>query len=179
HFPQPSYANAGIVDQSLAEAPARDAPLSPDGPAQSFLDWLKVLASADKGAFLSNLTRWMASGPLKVASEVNPEEFKSLDVGNLNTWVTNLHKAERLNLQPLSQWLQFYSDRENYKALLAKMGKSLGSLTGDSSSASLAIVALYELLRQCALGVANDSNQAKPGIIRGEGPKNELKLDDK
>ncbi len=162
-FAQPSFANAGIVDQSLAEAGSSAAPSPPDGPAQSFLDWLKVIASSDKGALLSNLTRWMVE-----RSQEGTPDVENLDVVNLNKLISDLNANQRLNLQPLSQWLQFYTDRNNYAELVRKIGQGLGALVGDGSAGPLVIVALYELLRQSALAMGNDSNEAQPGIVRGE-----------
>ncbi|MBR1122723.1 Dyp-type peroxidase [Bradyrhizobium lablabi] len=167
-FAQPSFANAGVVDQRLADIPPGDAsPRSPDDPAQAFLDWLKVLASADKNALLGNLTRWIAaSSGSKGALAATAAEPLKIDLGNLSTWVRNLHADQRLNLQPLSRWLEFYGDPKNYAELLKEMGQGLGRLSEGGSS--LAIVALYELLRQCALAMSNQSNQVKAGVIRGE-----------
>ena len=136
-FAQPSFANAGIVDQSLAEAGSSAAPSPPDGPAQSFLDWLKVIASSDKGALLSNLTRWMVE-----RSQEGTPEVENLDVANLNKLISDLNANQRLNLQPLSQWLQFYTDRNNYAELVRKIGQGLGALVGDGSAGPLVIVAL-------------------------------------
>jgi Dyp-type peroxidase family len=167
-FAQPSFANAGIVEQRLADvAPAVAPPRPPDAPAQAFLDWLKVLASADKSALLSNLTRWITpTTQLKGASAPTPE-FKGFNIADLNDWVAERYGKGQLSLEKLSQWLQIYADSKNYELLLQEMGRSLQALIGGDSP-SLAIVALYELLRQGALAMANDSNQEKPGLIRGE-----------
>ncbi len=167
-FAQPSFANAGIVDQSRADAVSPAAPSPPDGPAQSFLDWLKIIASADKSAFRRNVTRWMALDRLAVKTDAVVTDSKSFDVAGLNQWVAGLHANQRLNLKPLAQWLEFYSKRENYVDLLKKIGQGLGDLAAGGSSGSLALIALYELLRQGSLAQANESNYSKPGIVRSE-----------
>jgi hypothetical protein len=167
-FAQPYLGHAGVVDQALADARSSAAPSAPDAPARAFLDWLKVISSADKSAFLRNLTRWMEPDRLSVASKVTAADVENIDVVSLKEWVADLHRKQRLNLQPLSQWLQFYSERENYDELVRKIGQGLSALAADGSSGPLAIVALYEVLRQSALAIANDSNQSKSGIVRSE-----------
>jgi len=167
-FAQPALGHAGVVDQARADAGSSAAPSAPDAPAQAFLDWLKVISSADKSAFLRNLTRWMGPDRPSVTSKVTAADVENIDAVSLKQWVTDLHERQRLNLEPLSEWLQFYSERENYTELVRKIGLGLGALAADGSSGPLAIVALYEVLRQSALAMANDSNQSKSGIVRSE-----------
>jgi Dyp-type peroxidase family len=169
-FAHPGFKNAGVVEQDLSDAGSSAAPSAPDGPAKAFLDWLKVIASADKGAFLSNLTRMMVVRS-SFKSELTAADAKRVDVANLRRWVVDLYEAKEFDPRPLSEWLHFYSQPENFADLVQKIGRGLGALVEDRSG-SLAVVVLYELLRQSALAIANDSNQPKSGIVRGEaGPK--------
>jgi Dyp-type peroxidase family len=165
-FAQPSFANA-VAESDAGPQGLPVAPAGSDAPAQAFLNWLKVIASADKSAFLSNLTRLIATSQ-KAASPIDESTVQSLDIGTALEWVAKIQETQRLNLAPMMQWLQYYSERTKYFGLLEKVGQALSRLGSAGAEGSLAIMVLYEVLRQSSLAVANDSNQAKPGMVRGE-----------
>jgi Dyp-type peroxidase family len=176
-FAQPAFTNAGVVDQGLADRAVSASPASaasaslpaPDAPAQSFLDWLKVLASADKSAFLRDLTRLIAaSGPSLKNIEVTETEAKNLNVASLLKSVADINSSQRLDPQQVSQWLEVYSEKGGYFDLLDKVGQGLGAMADTGSLGTLPIITLYEVLRQGALAMSNDSNQPRPGMVRSE-----------
>jgi Dyp-type peroxidase family len=172
-FAQPAFSNVGVVEQALADKAASatvTASATPDAPAQTFLDWLKVLASADKSAFLRDLTRLIvASGPSQDSTEEPQAKAKTLTVAHLLKSVADIHGSQRLDPQQISRWLKLYTEQDGYFDLLEKMGQGLAAMGRDAEAqGALAIVSLYEVLRQSALAMSNDSNQPKPGILRSE-----------
>ena len=176
-FAQPTLLNAGLTDQLLARQPTaflnwlREA----DGPAQAFLAWLKIIASADRRDFQEGATALLAlldTAPADAsdASHQNPplptdtDQFTAAD---LVAWISESYGAQRLEVGPLKRLLHVVSDRDRYSQLLRMLRESLGKLAREGPLGPLPVVTLYELLRQGAPAMAN-LGPAAPGVLRSE-----------
>lgn len=178
-YAQPDVQNAGLVAQKMdddarakaALPPDAPAPPAPDDPAQAFLDWLKVITSAE----IADLRDGMETDAASSKGVETPDSaaplainLATLKLEALFTWLTDSHKAQRLDPHVLSFWRRLFSDEKLYADLLGWLDTGLRAFVPGDQQRPLPIVVLYELLRQCAPAMDPARIAGAPGIVRSE-----------
>jgi deferrochelatase/peroxidase EfeB len=141
----PSLLNARLKKPGGGETAAEPAP-SRDGPAQAFLDWIKILVAADQSV-LDNV-QGSGSSPISQAGACDAAEaaasafFEKLAAADLKGVLTAGAQVPEI--------VAFLRKDGNYAVVLEKMRKSLRSPLDQSHHGPLARIACYELLRQAA-----------------------------
>jgi deferrochelatase/peroxidase EfeB/cytochrome P450 len=198
-FTQPALVNAGLVDQLLtylspritsldpgapraaaSDVPpqaskddaARAAPLEPDAPAKAFLNWLKAVVSGDKSGIqnsadkILNLLKWGDD-----SQPVTP----NLNWADPIEWMRQQFKLRSLNIGSLQDFVGIYKKPDEFAAHLQSLRLKVredkaGTDDRVDGFGPLAIVALYEALRQAAPAMLNlaDAGEPSPAIIRSE-----------
>jgi Dyp-type peroxidase family len=170
-FAQTSYVNAGLVEQNLADKPESE----PDRPADAFLKWLKAIVSADKSGIkntadsMVNLSPF-APGESQPAKRMNSLMAKQTNVDwvDPSTWIPEQFGS--LDVTFLQALVGIYTRPDDFAAHLQSLSKKVGTVP-DGPFGPLPVVALYEILRQCAPAMMNpaaDPGEHSPGIVRGE-----------
>jgi cytochrome P450/deferrochelatase/peroxidase EfeB len=199
-FAQPALVNAGLVDQLVTYGPApgktsadpgaasavasdappkasKDdassaAPSEPDAPAKAFLAWLKAVVSADKSGIQNTADQILnlpksGDGPQPVTPNLNWAD----PIG----WMRQQFELKSLNIGSLQDFVGTYKKPDEFAAHLQSLQvKVLQDKAGTDDRVDgfgpLAIVTLYEALRQAAPAMLNlaDSGEPAPAIIRGE-----------
>jgi Dyp-type peroxidase family len=193
-FAQTTYVNAGIVEQRKEKDPGLPGS-EPDRPADAFLKWLKAIVSADKSGIKStadsmvNLSpsappQSQAAGPTKESRTLKPN-VPWLDP---ISWMSQRFEIRALDVGFLQDLVRVYTGPDDYAAQLdlvrdkvnASVPEGLHALRDGEGDAPddearpelgpLPLVALYEILRQCAPAMMNptDAGEPSPGIVRGE-----------
>jgi deferrochelatase/peroxidase EfeB/cytochrome P450 len=166
-FTHPAILNAGLVAQRLADA----ASSAPDGPAQAFLDWLKVITSADKSGLQQNAGVLAAlPGAASTATEAGTRTGGTgLDLTDPIASIADACNAQRVDADLIRQVLQLHSQPEQYLALLQKLRDGSAAAPRNGAVGPLPGVVLYELLRQGAPAMVNSKpTPSSHGIVRGE-----------
>jgi deferrochelatase/peroxidase EfeB/cytochrome P450 len=175
-FAQTTYVNAGIVEQRLA----KDGGLpgsEPDRPADAFLKWLKAIVSADKSGIkstadsmvnlsLSASPQSQAARPTKESSARKPN-VPWLDP---NSWMRNHFEIDALDVGFLQDLVRVYTEPDDYASQLDLVRDKINASVPEDPLGPLPLMALYEVLRQCAPAMMNpaDAGEPSPGIVRGE-----------
>jgi Dyp-type peroxidase family len=177
-FAQPSLLNAGLADQFLDRSPRAflNSLREPGGPAQAFLAWLKIIASADGRELRSTAKLLLAELDAVSAAESDPchevapspADSRQLSVADLLGWIAGAYGTQRIETGTLKQLLYALSDPDRYLQLLRSIGEGMANFAQVSSLGPLPVVALYELLRQGAPAMANNTGAAAPGVLRSE-----------
>jgi Dyp-type peroxidase family len=164
-FAQNSYVNAGLVEQNLADKPETE----PDRPADAFLNWLKAIVSADKSGIKNT-----ANSMLNFLPGFPPNESPAatnVDWTDPSTWIPEQFGLKSLDAGFLHSLVRIYTQPDDFAAHLQSLSKKVGTAVPDGPFGPLPVVALYEILRQCAPAMMNPSaDPGKPsaGIVRGE-----------
>src|SRR3984893_2119979 len=164
-FAQNSYVNAGLVEQNLADKPETE----PDRPADAFLNWLKAIVSADKSGIKNT-----ANSMLNFLPGFPPNESPAatnVDWTDPSTWSPEQFGLKSLDAGFLHSLVRIYTQPDDFAAHLQSLSKKVGVAVLDGPFGPLPVVALYEILRQCAPAMMNPSaDPGKPsaGIVRGE-----------
>src|ERR1700722_14749218 len=173
-FAQTAFVNAGLVAQRLADDPKSE----PDRPAEAFLNWLKAIVSADKSGIIrtadtmlnvssSASTESQAANPTKVPQKLM---LTNVDWADPTKWMQDKFR-QGLDVNFLQSLVRIYTRPGDYAAHLQSLSKKVGTAVPEDLLGPLPIVALYEILRQCAPAMMNPAaDPAKPsaGIVRGE-----------
>jgi deferrochelatase/peroxidase EfeB/cytochrome P450 len=188
-FVEPALLNAGLVEQRLADSltPKTDATPSspgappsgrqPDEPAEAFLNWLKAIVSADKSG-IKKTAGQMRNLPLSMTADApaakNTKEVQ-LTTSNANwadpvTWMQSKFDLKSMDAAFLRSLVGIYTEPDEFASHLQALAEKLDTTVPTDGLGPLAIVTLYEVLRQCAPAMLNpsDSGAPTPAIVRGE-----------
>jgi Dyp-type peroxidase family len=164
-FADPAILNAGLVEQCSAD----DASSAPDRPAHAFQDWLKAIVSADKSGIestaniLINLPNVASTGP----DRAQPATI-GFDWENPTAWIATQFRSKTLETRILQELLGIYANQNDYLSRVRSLNGSIGNIIPDGQLGPLPVVALYELMRQCAPAMASLNPAPSPGIVRAE-----------
>jgi deferrochelatase/peroxidase EfeB/cytochrome P450 len=173
-FAQTAYVNAGLVEQRLADNPKSE----PDRPAEAFLNWLKAIVSADKSGIMKTADAMLNVPPSPSIESQAANRTKvpqtltltNVDWADPTKWMQDKFR-QGLDVNFLRSLVRIYTRPGDYAAHLQSLSKKVGTAVPEDLLGPLPVVALYEILRQCAPAMMNPAaDPAKPsaGIVRGE-----------
>jgi deferrochelatase/peroxidase EfeB/cytochrome P450 len=187
-FADPALLNAGLIEQSLADslapkpnAPPPGAPSSnrkPDEPAEAFLNWLKAIVSADKSG-IKNTADQMQKRPPSISTGTSEAKdtrgFQSAPPTNADwadpvAWMQSQFDLKSMDASFLQSLADVYTQPDRFASHLKALADKVDVTIPTDGLGPLPVVALYEILRQCAPAMLNpsDSGEPTPGIVRGE-----------
>lgn len=163
-FADPAILNAGLVEQRSAD----DISLAPDAPTQAFLDWLKAIVSADKSGIESTANILINLPNVASTEPDSAQPASSFDWDNPTAWIGTQFRFETLKTSTLQELVGIYAKPSDYRDRVQALKESVGNIIPDDQLGPLPIVALYEIMRQCAPAMESLNAGPSPGIIRAE-----------
>jgi Dyp-type peroxidase family len=159
---------------SLADAPQSGR--RPDDPAQAFLNWLRAIVSADKSGIqntadqIQDPSKSTKASIAEGAKDIQPVAPTNADWADPVTWMQSQFAMKSMDASFLQSLVGIYTRPDEFAAHLQALADKVKITIPADGLGPLPIVALYEILRQCAPAMLNpsDSGEPAPGIIRGE-----------
>lgn len=161
---------------SLAGAPPSKR--KPDEPAEAFLNWLKAIVSADKSGIKDIADQMRTQQPS--SSTETPERkdmkgFQSAATTNADwadpvKWMQDKFAMKSMDADFLQSIADVYTQPDKFASHLQALADKVEATIPTDKLGPLPVVALYEILRQCAPAMLNpsDSGEPAPGVVRGE-----------
>jgi Dyp-type peroxidase family len=173
-FAQTAFVNAGLVEQRFADNPKSE----PDRPAEAFLNWLKAIVSADKSGIMKTADTMLNVSPSASTESqaVNPTKvpqtlmLTNVDWADPTKWMQDKFR-QGLDVHFLQSLVGIYTRPDDYAAHLQSLSEKVRNAVPEDLLGPLPVVALYEILRQCAPAMMNpaaDPGKPSAGIVRGE-----------